>query len=78
VIPGAGHGSGGAFGARKRNDWFVRHLLGVEPPAWNALPAPATTREVSGVPLESADQSTWDERELPAPRDLERHRPGGA
>lgn len=21
--------------ARKRNDFFVRHLLGVEPPPWN-------------------------------------------
>ena len=34
LVPGAGHGSGGDFGARKRNDYFVRHLLGVEPPAW--------------------------------------------
>ena len=35
VIPGAGHGSGGAYGERKRNDFFVRHLLGVDPPDWN-------------------------------------------
>ena len=34
-IPGAGHGSGGAYGNRKRNDFFVRHLLGVQPPDWN-------------------------------------------
>ena len=34
LVPGAGHGSGGSFGVRKRNDYFVRHLLGVEPPAW--------------------------------------------
>ena len=34
LVPGAGHGSGGDFGARKRNDYLVRHLLGVEPPAW--------------------------------------------
>jgi len=34
-IPGAGHGSGGRYGARKRNDFFVRHLLGVTPPDWN-------------------------------------------
>ncbi len=34
VIPGGGHGSGeGAFAARKRKDFFVRHLLGVEPRA---------------------------------------------
>ena len=35
VIPGAGHGSGGAYGDRKRYDFFVQHLLGVTPPAWN-------------------------------------------
>jgi dipeptidyl aminopeptidase/acylaminoacyl peptidase len=35
VIPGAGHGIGGAYGERKRNDFFVHHLLGVEPPQWN-------------------------------------------
>jgi dipeptidyl aminopeptidase/acylaminoacyl peptidase len=35
VIPGAGHTSGGAYGERKRNDFFVHHLLGVEPPDRN-------------------------------------------
>jgi len=34
-IPGAGHGSGGVYGEHKRFDFFVRHLLGVEPPKWN-------------------------------------------
>lgn len=38
VLPGAGHTSGGAFGERKRRDFFVRHLLGVEPPSWSILP----------------------------------------
>ena len=28
VIPGAGHGMGGAYGERKMNDFFVRNLLG--------------------------------------------------
>ena len=28
-IPGAGHTSGGTYGDRKRWDFFVRHLLGV-------------------------------------------------
>jgi len=37
VIPGAGHGMGGAYGERKRDDFFVRHLLGVEPPNWNTV-----------------------------------------
>ena len=35
VIPGGGHGSGGAYGDRKRNDFFVHNLLGVDPPDWN-------------------------------------------
>jgi len=42
VVPGANHGAGGAFSTRKRNDWFVKHLLGIDPPNWNVtdLPAP--------------------------------------
>jgi dipeptidyl aminopeptidase/acylaminoacyl peptidase len=43
-IPGAGHTSGGGYGTRKRYDFFVQHLLGVNPPDWNA-----------GVTLETAD-----------------------
>ncbi len=36
VIPGGGHGVGGAYGTRKLYDSFVRHLLGIDPPDWNA------------------------------------------
>jgi dipeptidyl aminopeptidase/acylaminoacyl peptidase len=35
VIPGADHTSGGEYGDRKRWDFFVHHLLGVEPPDRN-------------------------------------------
>ncbi|MEX2531013.1 MAG: DPP IV N-terminal domain-containing protein [Gemmatimonadota bacterium] len=35
MIPGAGHGVGGSYTLRKRFDFFVRHLHGVEPPRWN-------------------------------------------
>ena len=35
VIPGGGHGMGGAYGERKMYDFFVRTLLGAEPPNWN-------------------------------------------
>jgi dipeptidyl aminopeptidase/acylaminoacyl peptidase len=31
VIPNADHGQDGAYGNRRRKDFFVRHLLGVEP-----------------------------------------------
>ena len=34
VVPGLGHSAGGEFGERKRRDFFVRHLLGLNPPAW--------------------------------------------
>ena len=37
VIPGAGHTMGDNFGEHKRYDFFVRHLMGVEPPKWNAI-----------------------------------------
>jgi len=41
VVPGANHGAGGAFSTRKRNDWFVKHLLGIDPPNWNVTDLPA-------------------------------------
>ena len=37
VIPGAGHTMGDDYGDHKRHDFFVRHLLGVEPPKWSEL-----------------------------------------
>lgn len=36
VVPGAGHGSGGSYGQRRMQDFFVRHLQGIEPPNRNA------------------------------------------
>ncbi|HMV51771.1 MAG TPA: prolyl oligopeptidase family serine peptidase, partial [Blastocatellia bacterium] len=42
VIPGANHGSGGAYGDKKRYDFFVHHLIGVEPPDWNTMPKKET------------------------------------
>jgi dipeptidyl aminopeptidase/acylaminoacyl peptidase len=37
VIPGAGHGMGGAYGQHRMQDFFVRNLLGTEPPNRNAV-----------------------------------------
>ena len=31
MIPGGGHGIGGSYGVRRRQDYFVRHLWGVPP-----------------------------------------------
>ena len=42
VIPGAGHGPGGAYGEHKRFDFFVQHLLGVIPPAWPLAEPPTS------------------------------------
>jgi len=35
VVPGMGHSGGGQYGERRRRDFFVKHLLGEEPPDWN-------------------------------------------
>ena len=37
VIPGAHHTVGEAYGEHKRFDFFVKNLLGVDPPAWNEI-----------------------------------------
>ena len=48
VIPGANHGAGrsdryAAYGDHKRYDFFVRHLLRINPPAWNQSAAATTS-----------------------------------
>ena len=40
-VPGGGHGAGGAYGQHLLQDFFVHHLLKVEPPEWNHEPASA-------------------------------------
>ena len=35
VVTGGGHGMGGSYGQRRMQDFFVRHLLGQEPPDRN-------------------------------------------
>ncbi len=59
VIPGANHGSGGPYGDRKRNDFFVHHLLGLEPPAWNGDPkiAELAASLLRLNPLEDMDEA---------------------
>ncbi len=37
-VPGARHiSNGGEYGSRKRRDFFVKNLLGFDPPAWNMV-----------------------------------------
>jgi dipeptidyl aminopeptidase/acylaminoacyl peptidase len=40
-VPGGGHGAGGEYGQHKLRDFFVHHLLGVEPPNWELLKPPS-------------------------------------
>jgi dipeptidyl aminopeptidase/acylaminoacyl peptidase len=40
LVPGGGHGAGGAYGQRRLQDFFARNLLGVEPPERNAEAQP--------------------------------------
>jgi len=35
VLPGMKHTGGGKYGERKRRDFFVKHLIGFDPPDWN-------------------------------------------
>ena len=37
VLPGARHTMGDTYGEHKRNDFFVRHLMGKAPPKWSEL-----------------------------------------
>jgi putative intracellular protease/amidase len=46
-VPGGGHGAGGAFGQRMLQDFFVHHLLGVEPPDWNKLEEKKAVHDLS-------------------------------
>ncbi|ETZ24785.1 S9 family peptidase [Pedobacter sp. V48] len=36
-VPGMGHGDGGAYGRRRKRDFFVKHLLHAEPPKRNVV-----------------------------------------
>ncbi len=47
VVPNGGHGATGPDGTRRRNDFFVRSLMGVNPPDWNAG---ATLAQTGGRP----------------------------
>jgi len=37
VVPGMNHSDGGVYGERRRWDYFVRHLHGIEPPNRNVV-----------------------------------------
>jgi dipeptidyl aminopeptidase/acylaminoacyl peptidase len=37
VLPGVGHTMGESYGEHKRYDFFVRHLMEVNPPKWTEV-----------------------------------------
>ncbi len=52
VVPNAEHGTRGSsssYVARRTNDFFVRHLLGTEPPDRNVEPSPSGARPSAGA-----------------------------
>ena len=53
VQPGGGHGVGGQF-RQRRDDYFVKWLLGVEPPDWNSG-VTLGIDETTGEPLDYPD-----------------------
>ncbi|HTU89815.1 MAG TPA: DPP IV N-terminal domain-containing protein, partial [Gemmataceae bacterium] len=49
VVPGAGHGTPGEYAKRREQDFFVRHLLGVQPPDRNAAKKAKPSSVETGV-----------------------------
>jgi dipeptidyl aminopeptidase/acylaminoacyl peptidase len=60
VIPGAGHGAGGAYGERRRFDFFVKHLRGIDPPNWNQPALNAATLAFDDVTPLWVESEHWD------------------
>jgi dipeptidyl aminopeptidase/acylaminoacyl peptidase len=69
VVPGAGHGMGGAYGMRRMQDFFVRHLQGAEPPNRNAVQRRAG---VEGVAAVTAPPESFFEKVRPGDREAAR------
>ncbi|HEX5324170.1 MAG TPA: hypothetical protein VFW40_10315, partial [Capsulimonadaceae bacterium] len=51
IITGSDHTDGGPYGERRRRDYFVRHLLGVEPPDRNIPTPPVKPVDLKPRPL---------------------------
>jgi dipeptidyl aminopeptidase/acylaminoacyl peptidase len=65
VVPNGGHGAGGQYATRKRNDFFVQWLLGVQPPNWNQ----GVTESAAGVGAESPPESQMEPSFYDGPND---------
>jgi dipeptidyl aminopeptidase/acylaminoacyl peptidase len=65
VVPNGGHGAGGQYATRKRNDFFVQWLLGVQPPNWNQ----GVTESAAGIGMESPPESQMEPSFYDGPND---------
>jgi dipeptidyl aminopeptidase/acylaminoacyl peptidase len=45
IVPNGRHGLAGDYFDRRRWDYFVKHLLGVEPPDWNSIESQKATED---------------------------------
>jgi dipeptidyl aminopeptidase/acylaminoacyl peptidase len=74
VFPNGGHGAGGTtYGLRRRKDFFVKHLLGVQPPDRNSPPPTEAPKAVAGAKKDSPEPRKATERKganVPPPPDL--------
>jgi dipeptidyl aminopeptidase/acylaminoacyl peptidase len=59
VVPNGGHGAGGQYAIRKRNDFFVKWLLGVQPPNWNAVTADTRVGSALQFPAEPEMEASF-------------------
>jgi alpha-glucosidase/alpha-D-xyloside xylohydrolase len=66
VVPNANHGMGGAYGQRRMHDFFVRHLLGAEPPNRNAPAARDSSVTRTGLEQTASEKSTATNRQADA------------
>ena len=57
VVTGSDHTDGGPYGERRRRDFFVRHLLGMEPPDRNIPVPPPTPVQLTPLPAGAADEA---------------------
>jgi ABC-type sugar transport system substrate-binding protein len=67
VVPNGGHGAGGQYAIRKRNDFFVQWLIGVQPPNWNLSATGTSVGTGSG--LEFPADPTMDPSFYDGPND---------
>ncbi|PQO40103.1 DUF885 family protein [Blastopirellula marina] len=62
VIPGLGHSDGGSYGRRRRNQFFVEHLLDEKRPDYNSknkTPEPEPTYQVDWDRIETAKNRVY-------------------